>query len=72
MASAAIGVIVGSQTQKLNAVAPPQQQFGAGPRLYVASPDKWTKFGIISHDGIKSWMSTFQVVHVSGVEAIAL
>ena len=40
MASAAIGVIVGSQNQKLNAVAPPQQQFGAGPRLYVASPDK--------------------------------
>ena len=40
MASAAIGVIVGSQNQKLNAVAPPQQHFGAGPRLYVASPDK--------------------------------
>ena len=40
MASAAIDVIVGSHDQKLNAAAPPQQQFGAGPRLYVASPDK--------------------------------
>ena len=40
MASAAIDVIVGSHNQKLNAAAPRQQQFGAGPRLYVASPDK--------------------------------
>ena len=40
MASAAIDVIVGSHNQKLNAAAPPQQQFGAGRRLYGACPDK--------------------------------